>query len=89
MDKAPSPASINKKMKSNKLEMAAISSIIGLLLFLFSYYSMSKSEGGGVWGMNLTIEYIFWSCSMLFSLPIIFFGALFTLIFFVDRVTIS
>ena len=83
MHKAPSTGSINKKTKSNKLEMAAICSIIGFLLFLFSYYS-SLSVESGVWG-GFNAERFFWLCSMLVSLCIIFFGALFTLIFFIER----
>ena len=50
MYQAPSTGSINKKTKSNKLEMAAICSIIGFLLFLFSYYSSLSVESIGVWG---------------------------------------
>ena len=84
MHKAPSTGSINKKTKSNKLEMAAICSIIGFLLFLFSYYSSLSVESRGVWG-GISGEGFFWLCSMLFSLSIFFFEALFTLIFLIDR----
>ena len=83
MDKEFSPDLLNKKTKSNNLGIAAISSIIGLLLFLFSYASMLSAESG-VWGM-ISPEGFFWLCSMLFSLVIIFFGLLFTLIFTIDR----
>ena len=84
MHQAPSTGSINKKTKSNKLEMAAICSIIGFLLFLFSYYSSLSVESIGVWG-GISGEGFFWLCSMFFSLCIFFFGALFTLIFLIDR----
>ena len=46
MDKEFSPDLPNKKTKSNNLGIAAISSIIGLLLFLFSYASMLSAESG-------------------------------------------
>ena len=84
MGKAPSTGSINKKTKSNKLEMATISSIIGFLLFLFSYYSSLSVESIGVWG-GISGEGFFWLCSMFFSLCIFFFGALLTLILLIDR----
>jgi hypothetical protein len=67
-----------------KLEMAAIFSIIGFLLFLYSYYSSLSVESIGVWG-GISGEGFFWLCSMLCSLSIFFFGALFTLIFLIDR----
>ena len=89
MNKLSSPDSIimiKKKYDEKMWKMAAISSIIGLLLFLSHIYLMSKYEGGGVWGTNLTIEYIFLFCSMLVSLSIMLFGAIFALIFFIDRV---
>ena len=67
-----------------KLEMATIFSIIGFLLFLYSYYSSLSVESVGVWG-GISGEGFFWLCSMFFSLSIFFFGALFTIIFLIDR----
>ena len=67
-----------------KLEMATIFSIIGFLLFLYSYYSSLSVESIGVWG-GISGEGFFWLCSMFFSLSIFFFGALFTIIFLIDR----
>ena len=67
-----------------KLEMATIFSIIGFLLFLYSYYSSLSVESVGVWG-GISGEGFFWLCSMFFSLSIFFFGALFALIFLIDR----
>ena len=64
MHPAPSTDSINKKTKSNKLEMAAICTIIGFLLFLISYYSSlsveSRSLGRYFWGrFFLVMFYVF------------------------------
>ena len=67
-----------------KLEMATIFSIMGFLLFLYSYYSSLSVESIGVWG-GISGEGFFWLCSMFFSLSIFFFGALFALIFLIDR----
>ena len=67
-----------------KLEMATIFSIMGFLLFLYSYYSSLSVESIGVWG-GISGEGFFWLCSMFFSLSIFFFGALFTIIFLIDR----
>ena len=59
-----------------KLEMAAIFSIIGFLLFLYSYYSSLSVESIGVWG-GISGEGFFWLCSMLCSLSIFFFRSTF------------
>ena len=67
-----------------KLEMATIFSVIAFLLFLYSYYSSLSVESVGVWG-GISGEGFFWLCSMFFSLSIFFFGALFTIIFLIDR----
>ena len=87
MNKVPSSSSISKKTNSNKMGMAAISSIIGLLLFMFGYFSVSKSDANlDLWNLNIPNEFVFGLCSIFISLPIILFGAIFTLIFFIDRV---
>lgn len=86
MNKVPSSSPISKKTKSNKLRVASISLITGLFLFTLGYFSVSKSDANlDPWNFNITNEFVFGLGSMFISLPIILFGGIFTLIYFIDR----
>ncbi len=85
MDKESSLSHTIKKTGSYKLGLATLTSIFGFLLFLISYNSVSKSDANlDPWNLHIPDEFVFWLCSMFISLPIIFLGILFTIIFFID-----
>ena len=85
IDKEPSLVNTTNKTGSYKLGLSSVTSIFGFILFLISYNSVSKSDANlDPWNLHIPDEFVFWLCSMLISLPIIFFGAIFTIIFFID-----
>ena len=86
VNQAPSSSSISKKTKSNKLRAASISLITGLFLFNLGYFSVSKSDANlDPWNLNIPNEFVFGLGSIFISLPMILFGGIFTLIYFIDR----
>jgi len=86
VNQAPSSSSISKKTKSNKLRAASISLITGLFFFNLGYFSVSKSDANlDPWNLNITNEFVFGLGSIFISLPMILFGGIFTLIYFIDR----
>ena len=85
MDKEPSLGHATNKKGSYKLGLSSLTSIFGFILFLISYNSVTKSDVNlDPWNLHIPDEFVFWLCSMLISLPIIFFGAIFSIIFFID-----
>ncbi len=85
MDKGTGLSHTTNKKRFYKLGLSSLTSIFGFILFLISYNSVSKSDTNfDPWNLHIPNEFVFGLFSMLISLPIIFLGAIFTIIFFID-----